>query len=251
MRIISGFIGLSTFILFAFSCNYVEGLYVEGEHVNAVIDIDQFSRIRVEAPVNLILEQSDEEFASLSGLDFKVEDLLISIENEELIISSKGDAHSRKDQMPTVLLPIKELTRVNINAPMELSAPNVLEMDNFSLIINGRGTYSNSNLHLNCNKITIAAYGENLGGHRLTGNADILNVTMEGLAYIEALEMNVKEVNINQRSLKNCYLHCTDRLNVRMYSSGNVYYTGQPKLNYETFDPGWNVAFGVAISQED
>jgi hypothetical protein len=249
MKIIFSYIGFSILILLAFSCNYVEGLYVKGEQVKTEIYIDEFSRVSVETHVNLVLEQSNEEFAVVSGLDFKVEDIQISVKNEELVISSKVAAHSRKDQMPTVLLPIKELSFVNVNAPMELSAPKVLEIDNFTLIVNGRGTYSNSNLHLNCKKITVAAYGENLGVHYLMGNADILNITMEGLAYLKALEMNVKEVNINQRSLKNCFLHCTDQLNVRMYSSGNVYYTGHPNLNYTTFDPGWNVAFGLAINQ--
>ena len=231
------------------SCEYIEGLHHEGIVIEKEEQIGAFNKIRIETSVNLILEQNEEGIVRISGLDFKVENIIITIENEELVIHAVSVALARKDQMTTIFLPVKALEKISVNAPSEISSEGELILDNFMMVINGRGTYTNSNLKLNCKKVSIAAYGENLGTHSLTGATESLHLTMEGLANADASQMIAKEAAINQRSLKSSYLQVLNKLHVNMYSSGHVYYKGSPSLVYKTRDPGWNVVYGKAINQ--
>ena len=229
------------------SCEYVEGIYKDGSLIEKEVLIKTFEKIRIETPVDLILEQSYEEHARISGFDFKVEDLQFQVENFELIISSKTTAYTRKDQMPTVIIPVESLVSISVNAPSEISSSNELILDNLLLAINGRGTYTNSNLKIDCQRLSIAAYGENLGTHIATGQTKTLFLTMEGLANTEASGLLAQIVTINQRSLKSSNVSAADKLKVNMYSSGNVFFDGDPELDYRTFDPGWDVDFGQLI----
>jgi hypothetical protein len=130
-------------------------------------------------------------------------------------------------------------------------AANELLLDDFTLVVNGPGVYSESDLQLSGKSITIAAYGKNSGHHILKGSADHLRLTMEGLAWTDASQLIATNVKVTQRSLKSSFVHAANELTVNMYSSGDVYYSGNPILNFKTVDPDWQVNFGSAISQSD
>jgi len=244
--------GVSCLIFTCFqSCDYVEALYRDGSYIETEVWLEEFNSISVETPVQLILDQTTEQYTYISGLDFIVNDLTFTVENNTLFIESNGYTYSRIDQMAKVHLPVKVLDRITLNAPTHLHSMNELILDKFVLVINGKGTYSESNLQMHCQSFSIAAYGENSSTHHLLGSTEYLGMTMEGLAWTDASLMNASQVTINQRSLKSSYVKASDRLIVNMYSSGDVFFTGQPTLEYLTFDPGWDVDFGNAISQND
>lgn len=64
-------------ISFITSCEYVEGLHKKGEIVETEVWIDEFDAIQVDSPIRLILEQSSKQYAKISGLDFKVHNMMI------------------------------------------------------------------------------------------------------------------------------------------------------------------------------
>lgn len=246
-------IALTSFFLLALfqRCNYVEVLSEKGAYVEIEEWVGEFTAIRVETPIHLILEQTDEQIAVISGLDFKVSNLKFTVENSELILDAKAFALNRKDQIVTVRLPIKALNKITLNVPTQLSSANELLLGNFTVIVNGGGTYSESNLKLNCQSIYIAAFGPNSGLHLLEGKTNDLRLTMEGLSWTDATEMRSSKVTVTQRSLKSSYVNVTDQLTVKMYSSGHVYFTGQPQLDYQIYVPDWEAEFGRAISQSE
>ena len=230
------------------NCDYVEGLNRKGEIVETEVWLEDFDAIRVDTQIQLVIEQNTEQVAKISGLDFMVSKLKFTVQNKLLIIESNENAHSRIDQNATVYLPINSLNEIMINAPTNLRSEGALSLEYFRLIINGPGTYSESNLKLNCQSLAIAAFGENSGDHILEGQTENLYITMEGLAWTDASNMKASQVSINQRSLKNIYVQAKNQLTVNMYSSGNVYYTGQPLLSYQVFKADWDIVFGMAIN---
>jgi hypothetical protein len=132
-----------------------------------------------------------------------------------------------------------------------LSCANELSLDNFAIVVNGPGVYSESELKIRSKSISIAAFGKNSGHHILQGSTDDLRLTMEGLAWTDASQLTATNVTVIQRSLKSTFVHAVDELTVNMYSSGDVYYSGSPVLNFKIVEPDWEVNFGSAIYQSD
>lgn len=249
----SAIIALAYFIIFiSFQrCDYVEVLNQEGSYIETEEWLDEFTSIRVETHIKLILEQTTEHTALISGMDLKVNNVLLKVENKELIISEKASALNRKDQLATVHLPVNVIDRITLNTPTQLRSANELSFDKLVIIVNGGGTYSDSNLKLNCQSILLAAFGPNSGLHQLSGSTNHLHLAMEGLAWTDASQLISSTVIVQQRSLKSSYVQAIDQLTVNMYSSGNVYFTGQPFLKYTTIQPDWDVEFGDAIRETD
>ncbi|NJN24858.1 MAG: hypothetical protein HC819_02150 [Cyclobacteriaceae bacterium] len=233
------------------ACDYVDGLHHQGRELTKHVVLGKFEYVNVKTPVALVLQQSDDSVARISGQDFRVESVQFSIKNGELIITSKDDVYSRKDQIVRIHLPVQKLNRVMLNAPTELIDEGGLVLEDFSLISNGLGTYSESDLHLQCNSIFVAAFGNNSGQHRLRGACENMHIIMEGLAWVEASGFKAVQAEMIQRSLKNTYLNVASGLTVKMYSSGHVIYAGLPVVSYETFPQDWKVEFGKAIHQSE
>ncbi len=249
MRMIARvFLFLSLTMLFQ-QCDYIDILHQENKIVETEEQLGDFEEIVVELPIELELEQTNDHIAIITGPDYKVANLSMTIENNVLTIDEKSFTYERKDQVLKIQLPIKTLRKITLNMPTILSSKEVLALDQFSLVVNGPGTYSESDLNLDCTSISLAAYGKNSGHHILKGNTDALRITMEGLAWTNAEQLISSKVTVYQRSLKSSYVHADDLLIVRMYSEGNVYYEGQPELDFQIIQPDWNPEFGQAIQQ--
>ena len=251
MRFIAlAFLSFCLIVLFQ-RCDYVEILYQENKIVEAEELLGEFEEIEVNIPIELELEQSNEQVAVISGADYKVDNLSLMIENNILVIDAKSFIFERKDQVLKIQLPIKKLRKITLNMPTLLSSKEALSLDKFSMVVNGPGTYSESILSLNCKSIYLGVYGKNSGNHILIGNTDELTLRMEGLAWTNAEQMISSRVTIIQRSLKNSYIHAKDHLHVKMYSAGNVYFKGQPELDYQIIQPDWDAEFGKAINLDN
>ncbi len=244
------FLSVSLLLLFQ-QCDYVKILHEENEIITVDEWLRDFNEIVVEAPIELELVQSNEEIAVISGPDYKLSNLSMTIEDNILTIDTKSFVYERKDQVLKIKLPIENLKKITLNMPTILSSKEVLHLDQFSLVVNGPGTYSESNLHLNSKSIYVGAYGKNSGHHILKGSTNELTLRLEGLAWTDADHLISSKVTVIQRSLKSSYVHATEQLVVRMYSEGNVYYKGNPELDFQIVQPDWNPEFGQAIQQKN
>lgn len=250
MRLI-GRISLSISLLMFFQqCEYVEILHKDPVIIVSEIMLDDFEEVTVEIPIELMLVQNNDQLAVIEGPDYKVSNLSMIVEGNVLIIDRKEFIYERKDQVLKITLPVQNLSRITLNNPTILSNKDVLNFNKFSLVVNGPGTYSESNLHLNCTSVYIGAYGKNSGDHVLRGSTKELSLRLEGLAWTDASQLKASKVRITQRSMKSSYVHATDQLSIRMYSEGHVYYTGNPELDFEIVQPDWNANFGRAIQQD-
>jgi hypothetical protein len=243
---------LFVYLMFLFqACDYVKIIHEKPKYISADQWVEEFDEVIVEIPVELELLQSAEQIARITGPDYKVDNLLLSVKDRILTIEASSFMYERKDQVLRIVLPVKDLSRVELNMPTMLSSNEELNLYNFTLVVNGPGTYSESNLHLNCKSIYIGAYGKNSGDHILEGKADELSLRLEGLAWVDAKLLEASHVKLTQRSLKSSYVHATDHLEILMYSEGNVYYKGDPTLDFKIVQPDWNPDFGQAIWLQD
>jgi len=238
-------------ILMLTRCDYVKILHQEQKIIVADEWLDEFEEITVEIPIELELVQTNEQMAEITGPDYKVANLSMNIKDHVLTIDAKTFLYERKDQVLKILLPVKNLKRITLNMPTILSSKGVLNLDRFSLVVNGPGTYSESDLHLSCTSMYLGAFGKNSGSHILKGNTDELTLRLEGLAWSNAEYMISSKVTVIQRSLKSSYVHASEHLTIRMYSEGNVYFAGHPELDFQIVQPDWNAKFGRAINLEN
>ena len=232
-------------------CDYTDALLKDGQVVRKEVALSSFERIEIETSVNLVLTNTADSLAIIEGLDFLVPRLLLIQEGNVLRIESEGLIGFREKQLPSVILGVSGLKRITSNFPSKITSLHTLKVSALSIVINGRGTFTQCNLQVDAGSISLATYGSNVGNHVFSGFADKLSVNAEGLSTVDSRGLNAKSVRLVQKSVNSSYVNALEYLEVEVYSSGNVYYSGTPETKIKMGEPLYDVALGEVIPMDE
>lgn len=235
---------------FLSGCDYTDALLKDGEIIRKEVVLNSFDRIEIETSVQLVLTNSVDSVAVLEGLDFLIPRLVLKQEGAVLKIESEGLIGFREKQLPSVIVGVSGLKRITSNFPSKISNLDTLKVSNFSVVINGRGTFTECNLLVDAGTISLSAYGSNVGNHIFRGRAEQLTIHAEGLSSVDASELDAEKVRLVQKSVNPSYVNALEVLSVDIFSSGNVYYTGSPETSLKLGESLYDVELGELIHLE-
>lgn len=233
-------------ILFS-GCDYTDALLKDGKIIRKEVVLNSFDRIEIDTSVELVLTNERDSVVVVEGLDFLVPRLVLNQEGDVLKIESEGLIGFREKQLPTVTVGVTGLKRITSNFPSRITNTDTLRLSSLSVVINGRGTFTQCDLLVDAGTLSLAAYGSNVGNHIFRGKADNLIVNAEGLSTVDALQLKAKTVRLVQKSVNSSYVNAVEALSVDIFSSGNVYYTGNPDTTLKIGDPLYEVELGTLI----
>jgi hypothetical protein len=240
------------FLILLSGCDYTDALLKDGEIVRKEVELSSFERIEIETSVNLVLTNSTDSVAIIEGLDFLVPRLLLNQEGKVLKIESEGLIGFREKQLPSVTLGgVSGLKRIISNFPSKITNLDTLKVSSLSVVVNGRGTFTECDLLVDAETLSLAVYGSNVGNHFFRGKADKLSVNTEGLSTVDARGLDAKSVRFVQKSVNSSYVNALELLDVEVYASGNVYYSGNPETNVKMGEPLYDVALGKVLPLEN
>ncbi len=237
---------LIVLVLFLLGCNYMDALTSDDDTVFKTLPLEPFDNVVIETSVKLILKNDTVYNARLEGLAFVVSDLKIRQNGRTIHVEADGKGF-RKKQAAEVTLHAPSYKNITSNWPAEIATLDTLKLDNFSMVINGRGAFTNSNMTIKAKNLSIAAYGSNVGTHIFKGEAEVFSATSEGLASIDARELVAGKVKYIQRSVNPGYVFATENLDVEMAAAGNIYFTGNPRISVDNQPPSYQVELGKVV----
>lgn len=236
---------------FLSGCDYTDALLKDGEIIRKEVVLNSFDRIEIETSVQLVLTNRVDSLAVIEGLDFLISRLVLKQEGNVLKIESEGLIGFREKQLPSVIVGVSGLKRITSNFPSKISNLDTLKVSNFSVVINGRGTFTECNLLVDAGTISLSAYGSNVGNHIFRGRTDQLTIHAEGLSSVDASELDAKKVRLVQKSVNPSYVKVLEVLSVDIFSSGNVYYTGSPETSLTLGESLYDVELGELIHVDE
>ena len=228
-------------------CDYIDALSKTGELTTKDFTIDTFDQIIIETSVELVLSNDTTVTAKAEGLDFILPRLELNQEEKVLRIESNGAIGFRKEQMPRLILSAPDDLRITSNFPAEITNLDTLIIDHLTIVVNGRGTFTQCDMLVDAGTISLAIYGSNVGDHTFKGKANQLHVVAEGLSSVNASDLEANEVNYIQRSVNDAYLNAKEKLYVEISSSGDLYYYGNPDTTINFGEPLYEVDLGEVI----
>ncbi|MCA1744987.1 MAG: DUF2807 domain-containing protein [Bacteroidales bacterium] len=139
--------------------------------------------------------------------------------------------------------------RITANAPCQITTNNdTLIFNQLTLVVNGKGIYTTSDMILKGKSLSISVYGGiNKSKHTLAGLVENASYHIQGGTDIDALELSTRSATVIHKSYGDCYLNASNHLQVTIFSTGNVFYTGQPNLTFEQRQNTVMTATGNAI----
>lgn len=216
------------------SCEYIQSLTDPGDYRIEQFHISSVNQVVVDAPYRIVLKNAPVTSLEVEGYSEMTDGFSYQSDQGILILKNKNANTIPKNRMPIIRLSAPEITSIKCNAPCILSSVDTLRTETLTLIVNGRGTYTDSDLTIDCTSFFLFVYGEiNAGIHQISGKSVSASFLMEGCTYAFAKGLKCKEVNFTQRSAANCEVTATEQLNATIFSTGDIICYGQPVVLFE------------------
>jgi hypothetical protein len=205
----------------------------------------------VNSPYHLVFVNDTVNEIIAKGYDFLMDDIEVVQTSTRLELKHAMGAYIQKKQLVTLLLSAKNLRSITFNAASCMSNADTLKTDHLSVVINGRGTYTELDVLMDCEDFSLTGYGEvNTGRHRLAGKCQNASFFIEGCVGVDAKDLNCSAVKVVHRSIADCRVTASQRLSVSVYSTGNTYYWGNPQINIENVESALFVSTGKVVKSE-
>lgn len=216
------------------SCEYINNLTKDGQSISYDLELGAIQYIITDAPCRIVLNNSETNNITVTGIDYLVDKLLLDYRNDSLIIDHSKRNYLQKSKLIEISVSAQNIKRFTANMAVELEAPETITAENFTMVMNGGAKFAEIDLDVFCNSINLAVYGNNnIGNYRLSGSSNTAKLTIEGSVNIDAVELKCEEANIIHKSIGTCSINAISILNVDSYSSGDTYYKGSPTVNHQ------------------
>jgi len=226
------YIFYSVMFLILFSCkreNAIDCFKTKGHYTEETREFENFNAVAVNDQIYVTIFKGNEYKVNIktgknliSNISTKVVDGVLTIENNNVCNFVRGYKHQIKVDITTPVL--KKLINLGVG---NIIIDQQFEQDTLVARIESSG-----DIHINgkYNQIRTSTHGN--GNMYVNGSANTFYVYSNGLNFVYAENLIVKDYAFIQSvTLGDCFVNAS-QLNVLDYSlesSGNLYYSGQPK----------------------
>lgn len=202
----------SALILLASSCSKNEIYTGSGNLLSETRDITTFNKVSSEGVITLTITQGDVPSLKVTADDNIIDRVISKVVNNELRLYL-ADGNYRE-----------------IHIDINLVVPELSQIRNY-----GAGNVTISNLNLTGDLLL-----ENEGSTaiEMSGSANTLTITNEGSGPVEAFEFIARNTFIDIIGSGDCKVYCTKTLKANIEGSGDVYYKGNPIIDFTVSGSG-------------
>lgn len=189
--------------------------------------VGAFHSIELYNNVNLVLTQGSDFQLTVEGGNNILSAIKTDVSDSTLIIHNTMKCNWMRTyhREITVYATLPNLRDLRYESSGDVKNTGQFFLD--SLNINIRGGAGTFDLNLNVNKLILSMHYGTTDVH-VKGESRITVIAAEsyGPFYCNELKSNI--VYINNRGSNDCYIHAIHELEAKIFSLGNIYYTGDP-----------------------
>lgn len=197
-----------------------------GNIVSKNITTSDYEEIGVAGAFQVTLIEGNEGKITLKGDENLLNYVIVETNGDELKIKTEKGFYLQptKGNKIEIIIPIKEISAVNLTGSGDIKSAFTLKSDNFKMSLSGSGDI---NLHLNANNIDVKLAGS--GDIFLKGNCENFEASVAGSGDIDAANLVAKYSKVNVSGSGNISTNCTELIEARVAGSGDIEYNGRPK----------------------
>jgi hypothetical protein len=213
-------------LLLSFSCDE-RNYSVSTASIQEKKNLTGVTRLQLDGVFNLTITQSDQESIEVVGDESMIKKMLIDQDGDLLTLSMEenlGDNFFSKKEL-RINLNLKDLKELKYDGVGNVKTKGIFKVGDVRLIGSGVG-----NLELELDAQQIDADFDMVGNINLQGKANRAFFTNNGVGNLDAVNLIVKDMEINSSGIGNVEVHCTGDLSLVVDGIGKVSYSGNPRI---------------------
>lgn len=218
------------FILLTISCNDI--LFNSGDTITKEIEIEYFKEVYIEDIFDVFLIQDTICSIKVKGGSNLISNLEFNVDSDrKLTVSDNSSASwSRSYDKIEFYITVDTLDFLRLNAPCKVISQNYLTTPNFKIW--SITDYAEFDILLDGTNFSFTNNATSGGSINLSGEVNNLSFRTRGSFKLNAGNLVARNVSLTNESMANCYVYATESLSVKIYREGNVYYKGNPSIEY-------------------
>ncbi|PXY01437.1 hypothetical protein DF185_08100 [Marinifilum breve] len=138
---------------------------------------------------------------------------------------------ARNFDLITAEVHLKEVTKITCSAPANISSIDKLSGNHLDIIVYSESQLVETHLNLEYDSMKFHSFGSATGEFKFFGICPNTNYTLNGVINIKAGDLQSNNISLAQNGIGEAHVWAKDKLNVTIYSSGNIYYKGTPEIS--------------------
>ena len=227
------------FIAGFFACDSEDAsdcFQTEGNLIQSQVEIGDFSKIRTENDVTLILKQDAEYSVTIETGENLLNDVAVFLDGETLVIQDNNGCNVFRDYgVTTAIVSSPNITEIRNSSSREVRSEGILEYPELTLISNTTGNLENPQkngdfiLQLNCDNLRVQANGQSvfyLSGYSRRAR---LNFADEWPRF-EGEDLMIDDLTIFQRSATVMIVNPQKEITGEIRATGDVISVNEPPI---------------------
>ena len=196
-------------------------------------DVQDFSRISISIPGNVVITQGDTESLSMEAQSNLFPYLEVGILGDRLRIETADDVQLSPSRDITIEISLINLNEINF-AGEGVIRIDTLETSSFSINFAGSGDVEINQLTTALFELILAGSGDIF----VAGTTDEQDLTIAGEGTIESRSLESRDTRVNITGSGSAFLNVTETLQVNITGEGTVRYLGTPAVESSILGEG-------------
>ncbi len=219
---------LILFLLFLSSCESFNPFEDEGQYIEKRIDLSGITNIENLNTFKVVLVEDSEEFFLLKGGENIISKVVVNINDQNISIDHSHKNNLRNLELIEAEIHLKEFKQITINAPANYTNIGKLNGSRLDIDITSVSELVEMKLDINYDILDFHSFGTVAGGYEFSGICPTADYVLNGIINIKASDLQSQNVKLVQNGIGEAHVWAENELNVTIYSSGDMYYKGNP-----------------------
>jgi hypothetical protein len=218
---------ITALLLPLLSCNEWDIFSESKNRTNVYDSLQPYERIELRGIYKVTLKQGEQPKIILSGTSEQLNNTTISRKQEWLKIETPDYNQRKSDyKKPQLTIFVDSLKEFWSYYPVHLTTEDTIKSKKLTMYLIGEISECNISVHSDYFRFVNSSTSS--GKYILKGRAEKFHCRLRGSSHMEARGLKASYVGFDHESLGDGYIYVENRLELKSYSSGNLYYKGSP-----------------------
>ncbi len=183
-----------------------------------------YDKLSVTGPYQVKIVSGNNHEVKITADENLMQAIDIYVKAGRLVIRTHPDFNIKKYTRLDVEVSAKYLSDIKLTGSGEVYNNYTFNWKNLKLSVTGSG---NIDFDINVNHISAFVIGS--GDTKLKGKAENLKINIAGSGNVDAKNLSTTNADIQITGSGDVYVKVQEKLNIKIFGSGNVYYYGEPE----------------------
>ncbi len=200
-----------------------ENIYGSGRVVTEERQVDRFSELTIEGPVEVQVKQGQQLPLKIEAEDNVMRLIETQVSGGSLRVKIRNGVNLKRVKPIHVYVQSEQYKKIIFSGSGSLTGPDTIKAAGFTYEINGS---ADADLKLDANEVRMYVNGS--GNLRLEGRSNAYFSEINGSGNLAGRDFQAASADMNVNGSGEQTIWVTDRLDARINGSGNIRYKGTP-----------------------